>query len=61
MSQAKFRSLLEERTDMLMKSSLAYRSTAKQGHTHSRSTCPTSICYTALVVCVTTGVFSFLH
>lgn len=47
MSPAMLRSLLEERTDMLMKSPLAYSSTAKQGNTHSRPTHPTSICYTA--------------
>lgn len=47
MSPAMFRSLLEERTDMLMMSSLAYSSTAKQGHTHSQPTHLTSICYTA--------------
>ena len=42
-----FRSLLEECTDMVRKSLLAYRSTAKQGHTHSWPKHPTSICYTA--------------
>lgn len=39
---------LEERTDIMKKSSLAYSSTARgHTHTHTRPTHPTPICYTA--------------